>query len=80
MWSQRSDPTQRLLTEREVLDLLHVSKSTLRRWLAKGEFPGPLPLPGRLKRWDVQAVDDWLEECAAGNVSMRGAHHEDHAI
>lgn len=49
-----------LLTEAEVLELISVSKSTLRRWVRSSEFPPPVQLPGRRVAWRARDLNTWL--------------------
>ena len=36
------------------------SYTTLWRWLKKGEFPQPIPMPGNRKRWMGREILTWL--------------------
>ena len=50
-----------LLTEKEVCQMLRISKSTLRRVIRRGEFSKPLkPSPGT-SRWPRKIVEDYIE-------------------
>ena len=51
----------RLLNERQVCDLVGVSKSTLRRLVAAGEFPPALRIGPRASRWRLSGVLAWID-------------------
>jgi excisionase family DNA binding protein len=53
----------RLLTARQVADLLGVSAETVLRWTRRGELPG-FRLPGRALRFREDEVEAWLQERA----------------
>jgi predicted DNA-binding transcriptional regulator AlpA len=54
-------PGARLLTEREVLDLVRVSRPTLSRWRAEGKFVKPIKLnDGGAIRFPAGEVEAWL--------------------
>lgn len=45
-----------LLSGEEVARLFNVSRDTLERWVAEGEFPAPLSVGKQAKCWDWQSV------------------------
>ena len=50
-----------LLTDKEVCQMLGISRSTLRRVIRRGEFSKPLkPSPGT-SRWPRKIVEDYIE-------------------
>ncbi len=51
---------QRLLTPREVARQLNMSRRSLDRLVAKGEFPEPIRYSPRLVRWSQEQVDEHL--------------------
>ena len=53
----------RLLTAREVADMLSVSRETILRWTRRGELPA-IRLPGGAIRYRESELDGWLEERA----------------
>jgi excisionase family DNA binding protein len=53
----------RLLTAREVADLLGVSAETVLRWTRRGELPA-IRLPGGAIRYREHDLERWLEERA----------------
>lgn len=55
--------TGRLLTAREVADMLGVSAETVLRWTRKGELPA-FRLPGGAVRFRAADLDGWLQERA----------------
>jgi excisionase family DNA binding protein len=48
-----------LLTHPEVCAFLKVSRSTLRRWRAEGQFPRPDAMVGNQVRWKTETVLRW---------------------
>jgi excisionase family DNA binding protein len=55
--------TGRLLTAREVADLLAVSPETILRWTRRGELPA-VRLPGGAIRFREVEVEEWLKQRA----------------
>jgi excisionase family DNA binding protein len=53
----------RLLTARDVAELVGVSSETVLRWTRRGELPA-IRLPGGQLRYDATEVDAWLAERA----------------
>jgi excisionase family DNA binding protein len=63
--------SDRLLTAREVADLINVSTETILRWTRRGELPA-IRLPGGAIRFRPAEVDAWLVEratAAGGSVT-----------
>jgi excisionase family DNA binding protein len=58
--------SSRFLTLREVIgpEHLNCSESTLRRMLARNDFVKPIRLSGRALRFDLAAVQKWMERRA----------------
>jgi len=50
---------EKLLTVREVTDLLRISYSTLHRWLSAGKFPAPVNGRGKKLLWHLSQIEDW---------------------
>jgi predicted DNA-binding transcriptional regulator AlpA len=50
-----------LLRLREVVALVGAHRSTVIRWVALGEFPAPVRLPGRRVAWRLAEVIAWTE-------------------
>jgi predicted DNA-binding transcriptional regulator AlpA len=57
--SPRMEPL--LLRLREVVALVSAHRSTVIRWVALGEFPAPVRLPGRRVAWRLAEVIAWTE-------------------
>jgi excisionase family DNA binding protein len=55
--------TAKLLTARQVADLLGVSAETVLRWARNGKLPA-IRLPGGAIRFRADDLDGWLEERA----------------
>ena len=49
-----------LLRQRDVLDLLQVSRATLTNWRKDGNFPAPRKLGPRVLAWRREDVDAWI--------------------
>ena len=56
---------ERLLTAREVAELLGFSRETILRWTRAGELPA-IRLPGGKIRYRPDAIEAWLEARAVG--------------
>jgi len=54
--------SERLLSAREVCEMLQISKSTLRRLLAMGEFIEPYRISSKVHRWRGSDVERWMRE------------------
>ncbi len=53
--------SEEMLTRAQVLKVLGVSRTTLWRWQAAGEFPSPLRLGDATFRWRRAEIEAWLE-------------------
>jgi excisionase family DNA binding protein len=62
--------TGRLLTAREVSELLGVSAETALRWVRRGELPA-IRLPGGAIRFREDEFDGWLKERATPRRGVR---------
>jgi len=51
----------RLMRLPEVVQLTGVSRSTIYRWMANGEFPKQISLGGKTVAWLESDVDDWIQ-------------------
>lgn len=51
-----------LLRERDILELLKVSRATFRRWLNRGEFPHGFQLSERICVWRSESVQAWIDQ------------------
>ena len=43
-------------------DHLGVSSRTILRWVNAGEFPKPFRIGRRLLRWEVEIVNQWIDD------------------
>ncbi|PTP12101.1 DNA-binding protein [Vibrio sp. 10N.286.51.C3] len=50
----------RLIRLREVLDRVNISKATLYRLIAVGEFPASIQISSRTVGWEESLVDEFL--------------------
>jgi DNA-binding transcriptional MerR regulator len=50
----------RLLTQREAADYLHLSIRTLQRWREQGIGPESIVLPNGYRRYRLSVLDAWL--------------------
>jgi len=48
-----------LMTERQILELLPISRSTLQNWVSQGHFPRHIGLGPRRNAWFVDEVMEW---------------------
>jgi len=55
-----------LLRERQVLELIPISRATLWRWVAGGRFPRPVKL-GAITAWPADAVAAFIQD-AKGQI------------
>jgi len=55
----------------EVVHLKGVSRSTIYRWMAEGEFPKQIPLGGNAVSWLESDVDDWIERRLITRIMLR---------
>ena len=62
--------TERLLTARELADLLGMSASTILDWHEAGRIPS-FKLPTGPVRFRPSEVEAWLEECRRGPCVAR---------
>ncbi len=52
----------RLLRLREVAERVGMSKATIYRKIALGEFPRPVSVGGSSVRWRESEIDGWMAE------------------
>ena len=55
----------RLLRERDVCEMVAVSRSTLWRWVRTGSFPAPIRIGVSAVRWQWSAVQEWMASKAS---------------
>lgn len=53
-------PRSRMLNIDEVQELLGISKPTIWRWVAEGNFPAPKALSPQTRRWWSEDVHAWI--------------------
>ena len=53
---------ERLIDVRVVSELTGIKVRTLKKWRTEGRGPAAMRVEGRLVRYSVQAVRDWLHE------------------
>jgi predicted DNA-binding transcriptional regulator AlpA len=63
-------PNQDLIDVKEVARRLGVSETTIWDWSRKGTFLTPIYV-GRLARWRVRNLDDWVEQQATAARSPK---------
>ena len=51
-----------VIRNKEVLELLGVSRMTLRRWIAAGTFPQPIKANGRTFGFNYNSVIEWMNK------------------
>jgi excisionase family DNA binding protein len=61
----------RLLTARELAEMLAVSPETILRWTRRGELRA-IRLPGRAIRYREAEVEEWLEQRATNRPPATG--------
>lgn len=64
--------TGRLLTAREVAEILGVSAETILRWHQKGTGPPAIRLPSGAFRFSPGALEAWLAERSTAVAETRG--------
>ena len=52
---------KQLLTLKEVIAVVGVSKATIYRMINKGEFPDSKKLGARTVRWENEEIQNWVE-------------------
>ena len=63
--------TETLLEADAVAALFHVSKQTLRRWVAAGDFPSPLRVGRRAIRWRISDISTFIKKENANGTFAR---------
>jgi prophage regulatory protein len=49
----------KMLSERQILDLLPIARSTLQQWEKHGNFPRAVTIGPNRKAWYADEVDEW---------------------
>ena len=52
---------EKLLTLKEVVDLVSFKRSTIYKFIRQGSFPKPLKI-GRSSRWKMSEIRQWMEQ------------------
>lgn len=63
----------KLISNREVRDLLHISQDTLSRWVKAGQFPAPAIRRYHQQLWKADDVNAYIEANAEANQSWQAA-------
>jgi prophage regulatory protein len=50
---------RRMLTERQVLEVVPAARSTLQQWVRDGSFPKPVQIGPARKAWFADEIVDW---------------------
>ena len=50
----------RFITIRQLGEMLGVSRATIHRFVAKGDFPKPLKISAGSVRWSLREIEGWL--------------------
>lgn len=53
---------ERYISRREVEDITGLSRSTIYKMMAEGDFPLPKRISRRAVRWNICVVSKWLDE------------------
>jgi excisionase family DNA binding protein len=56
-------PSNRLVTVKEVADVLGVTTAAVYKWIKEASMPAPMRLGGRrgILRWSPSTINEWLE-------------------
>jgi prophage regulatory protein len=68
-----AQPSVRLLRSPEVQARVGLSSSTIRRLIARKEFPPPILISARCVVWSERSIDAWI------TARIRGAARAEHA-
>ncbi|WP_370211287.1 helix-turn-helix transcriptional regulator [Roseovarius sp.] len=60
--------TDKILRCREVQEIIGLSRSTIYRMMARGEFPRSQKLGARAVGWRESAINQWVEQGADQNL------------
>jgi predicted DNA-binding transcriptional regulator AlpA len=62
--------TENFLTEARTAQLTTLSRATINRKVACGEFPAPIYISARRKAWRESAVRAWMDEQDAPRAKL----------
>ncbi len=69
---EMTDEGRLLVDERWLRDSLCVSRATVMRWRDNGTLPPPVLLPGRLLRWRMADIEEWIKNgCRNSRIDGR---------
>ena len=66
-----------LLRQRDLLEVLPISPSTLWRYVRNGAFPRPIKLSENCTAWKWSEVKEWIDACQSTDSLGLGARSED---
>lgn len=61
-----ADALPLLLTVKDVAEMCHLGVRTIWRHVSTGDFPAPLTIGRRLKRWNRESIERWIAAKAEG--------------
>ncbi|MEW6647828.1 MAG: AlpA family phage regulatory protein [Pseudomonadota bacterium] len=56
------NPSHTYISDRQIAERFSISRSTLWRWVAQGNFPAPFHLSPGCTRWRLSCVEAWEAE------------------
>ncbi|MFM0385880.1 helix-turn-helix transcriptional regulator [Paraburkholderia dipogonis] len=62
-------PPAGFVREKNLLPLLAISRKTLERWVASGQFPAAVRLGDAAKGWNVDVVRAWIDARSSGSAA-----------
>jgi prophage regulatory protein len=64
MTAPLAEKPRKMLSERQILDLLPIARSTLQQWEKQGHFPKSRPLGPNRKAWFEDEIIEWQSKRA----------------
>lgn len=61
MANDKAGEAPKLLRERQILQLIPVSRATFKRWVQSGYFPPGFKLSSRITVWRAEIVYQWID-------------------
>ncbi len=61
LWGMREHAEDRLLRRAQVEERTGLARSTIYRWMRRGEFPEPVRLGRSAVRWRESTITRWLD-------------------
>lgn len=62
-------PAEGFIRAAQFAQVLSISESTLRQWVADGDVPKPVRLGPKASAWNVQLVRAWISERSRGGAA-----------